>query len=59
MKLTEGHYHEICDRSHVIACNIEEHLIHSYKGGDKFVTEKAKAALKLIHEIYCHAGVRF
>lgn len=59
MKLNEGHYHEICDRSHIIAGMIDEHLMDAYKGGDKFVYAKAKKALALLYEIYQHAGARF
>lgn len=58
MKLKEDHYHEICDRTYIIAENIETHIINSYEG-DKFVIKKAKEALKIIHEIYQYAGAKF
>ena len=56
MKLNKGHYHEICDRSSIIAENIETHLIVAYKGGDKFVKQKAEEAQSILYEIYQHAG---
>lgn len=59
MRLNKGHYHEICDRSHIIAENIETHIINAFNGGDDFVTKKAIAAQKLIYEIYQHAGSKF
>ena len=59
MKLTPGHYHEICDRSHIVAEMIDTHLMEAYKGGDKFVYKKAKEAMSCLYEIYQHAGARF
>lgn len=59
MKLTKGHYHEICDRAHIVIENIDEHIIRAYKGGDKFVERKAQEAIHILHEIYQHAGGKF
>lgn len=59
MKLTEGHYHEICDRSHIIMENIQSHLIDAYKGGDKEVVKLAEKAIDALFDLYQHAGARF
>lgn len=61
MKLDKGHYHEICDRSHMIIEMIDQFIINDYEGkaGDKFVFKKANAAIKILGEIYQHAGARF
>jgi len=57
-KLTEGHYHEICDRSHVFMNMIDEHL-SNYLPKDPYVKKEADKAIKHLCNIYVHAGNKF
>lgn len=58
MKLNEGHWHEICDRAHIIAEMIDTYLVQAYKGGDPVMTARAEAAIEIMDEIYQYAGRR-
>lgn len=57
MRMTKGHYREICHTAHIIGNMIEAHLIESYE--DESIRKKAEKALKAILEIYQEAGGKF
>ena len=59
LELNEGHWHEICHTSNIIAEMIDTHLVMAYRGGDMVMIERAKAARDIMCEIYQYAGRRF
>jgi len=58
MELNEGHWHEICHTSNIIAEMIDTHLVGAYEGGDLVMTARAEAARDILCEIYQYAGRR-
>jgi hypothetical protein len=56
----EGHYHEVCDRIHIINSNIEDFLLKT-PVCDKHpeIREKIEKASELLSEAYQMSGERF
>jgi len=57
--LDDFHYHEMLDRIHVIACNIEDHLVqHPVFKLDKEISKPIEDALFNLAEAYQITGQR-
>lgn len=50
-------YHEVLDRTHVILCNIDDHLVdHNVVMTNKKLRKKVAKASKLLSEVYQEVG---
>lgn len=56
-KINDGHYLELMDRLHVIACTLDEHCIkHPLAQSDKEIKFRIDYALGMIMDAYQYVG---
>jgi hypothetical protein len=56
-EINSGHYLELMDRLHVIACTIDDHCVnHPLSQSDKEIESKIKYALEQVYDAYQYVG---
>ena len=57
IELNDGHYLELLDRTHVVLCNVQDHLIdHPLAQKKKKIRKKLEAAGLLLTDVYQDIG---